>query len=250
MIVFGHEIVGGVYAARIGDSDCETLAVDDVFAQPVNAITSLAYVGVGIAIAVAIVARRLRSGRIESIVYAVCLAAIGVGSVAFHGPQPAGSRLMHDLPILVTAMFMVLHDLGLLVRRFPPLLPTLAVATAIVLGVSLASADAGVALTGVALIALIVVEVVIYRRRLRRSSERVQRAFYGAIVGVALFAGLSWVLGRTDSPVCEPDSILQAHGLWHLLSATLFGLWWLLAYSTTSDGEPVSDPRAEHVDHR
>jgi hypothetical protein len=30
---------------------------------------------------------------------------------------------------------------------------------------------------------------------------------------------------RTDGPACRPDSLLQGHGAWHLLSATSLALW-------------------------
>jgi len=37
-------------------------------------------------------------------------------------------------------------------------------------------------------------------------------------VGVALNA-----LGRTDAPLCDPDSPIQLHAVWHLITA--FVLW-------------------------
>ncbi len=47
----------------------------------------------------------------------------------------------------------------------------------------------------------------------------------GVVVGVLAAAGGAYALGRTGSPVCRPDSLLQAHGLWHVLAAAAFGLW-------------------------
>jgi hypothetical protein len=39
-------------------------------------------------------------------------------------------------------------------------------------------------------------------------------------------AGLAcWWLGRTASPWCGPDSLLQAHAAWHVLSAVALGAW-------------------------
>ena len=37
-------------------------------------------------------------------------------------------------------------------------------------------------------------------------------------IGAALNA-----LGRTDAPLCDPDSLVQLHGAWHVLTAAL--LW-------------------------
>ncbi len=57
------------------------------------------------------------------------------------------------------------------------------------------------------------------------------------IVGVALLAGVSWLLGRTDGPACDPDGLLQFHGVWHVVSALVFGLWWWLAMGSESGAE-------------
>ena len=93
---------------ELGETDCETLG-NGWLAQPVNALSSLAYSLIGIAIVLSV----LRSDRPrgDPIVYAGCLVAVGLGSVAFHGPQLSGSQLMHDLPILLTVLFMINHDL-------------------------------------------------------------------------------------------------------------------------------------------
>ncbi len=98
--------IGGVLR-ELGETDCEFLG-DGWLAQPVNALSSLAYVLIGMAIAVA----AARSTRVHngSLVYAGCLVAVGLGSVAFHGPQINGSQTMHDLPILLTVLFMLNHD--------------------------------------------------------------------------------------------------------------------------------------------
>lgn len=227
--------------ARIGDTDCEELG-DGFLAQPVNALTSFSYVLVGLVIAV--VAWRGPHDRARSWVYAACVAAVGLGSVAFHGPQPGGSRLMHDLPILLTAMFIVCHDLSLLFTRFRRVLPTFAVASLLALAIGAVSLDAVLALTGAALLTVAACEVLIYRRRLRPVSTPRQRRAYVAIIAVAVVAGLTWLLGRTDAPVCEPDSVLQLHGVWHAISALIFGLWWWLAFdqpvrSSDQDRQPA-----------
>jgi hypothetical protein len=84
-------------AGRLGASDCERLR-DGWLAQPVNAVTSLAYVVAGGVVG----ARAVRDGRVDraALAYAACLGLVGLGSVAFHGPQPRGARLMHDAPVV------------------------------------------------------------------------------------------------------------------------------------------------------
>ena len=78
-----------------GHSDCERI-VDGALAQPVLAVTSLAYVAAGIAVLCwAIRLKALLAGTAG-----VALVAVGAGSVVFHGPQPSWAGLAHDWPIL------------------------------------------------------------------------------------------------------------------------------------------------------
>jgi hypothetical protein len=216
----------GPILGRIGESDCEELG-GGFLVQPSNALTSLAYVAVGLV--VAIVASRRVSRPLESYVYAVGVAAVGLGSVAFHGPQPAGSRVMHDLPILVTAIFILCYDLRLLTPRVPSVLGVFAGGAVAATALTLVSVDAGAVATGIVLVAVGAAETVIHRRHLRSERGTDQRVLTWAIIGVALLAGASWLLGRTGSPVCDPDGMLQFHGVWHVVSALVFGLWWWLA---------------------
>jgi hypothetical protein len=82
---------------RIGCSDCERIR-DGWLAQPVNALTSLAFVGAaGVVLTHTWGPARDRRG--EVLTYSTMLALVGAGSVAFHGPQPPGARAMHDVPI-------------------------------------------------------------------------------------------------------------------------------------------------------
>lgn len=84
---------------RIGCSDCERIR-EGWLAQPVNALTSLAFVGAA-GVVLARTWRPARDRHGEILAYGALLALVGAGSVAFHGPQPPGARLMHDLPIPV-----------------------------------------------------------------------------------------------------------------------------------------------------
>jgi hypothetical protein len=86
-----------------GGSDCERLG-DAWLAQPTNAITSLAFVAMGGRLLVS--AARERQPFLGAAAFA--LVAVGAGSFAFHGPQPAWAGLAHDVPIaLVVGLFFV-----------------------------------------------------------------------------------------------------------------------------------------------
>lgn len=69
----------------LGGSDCEAVR-DAVLAQPVNSLSSLAYVAAG-----AYVLRRR-----GPVAPALALVAVGAGSVLYHGPMPPGAELVHD----------------------------------------------------------------------------------------------------------------------------------------------------------
>jgi predicted membrane channel-forming protein YqfA (hemolysin III family) len=94
-------------------ADCERV-VDAALAQPVLAITSLAYAVAGLAVLWwAVRVRAVLAGAAG-----VVLLAVGVGSFAFHGPQPPWAGPAHDWPIIALAVVYVV-GLALTVRRRP-----------------------------------------------------------------------------------------------------------------------------------
>lgn len=213
-------------AAQIGSSDCEELG-GGFLAQPVNAITSLFYVAVGLAVVV----DALRRGRptSDTWVFAALLAAVGLGSVAFHGPQPDGARVMHDLPITLTVLYIVAVDVALLRGGRPSRWRLFLPAALVAAGITAIDVDAGTALTGIGVVAVAILEVVIHRRNLRGLDDRARRRSAFLVVAVGVVAAVTWLLGRTDSPACDPASLVQLHAVWHLLSGIVFALWWVLA---------------------
>lgn len=86
-------------SAGFGHSDCERI-VGGALAQPVLAVTSLAYVAVGVAVLYWAV--RVRTPLAAAA--GLALAAVGVGSFAFHGPQPSWAGLAHDVPIIAVGV--------------------------------------------------------------------------------------------------------------------------------------------------
>ncbi|BBY16999.1 hypothetical protein [Mycolicibacterium litorale] len=86
-------------ASGLGHSDCERIA-DAVLAQPVLAVTSLAYVAAGVAVLWSAVRWRRPLGWTAGVV----LVAVGAGSFAFHGPQPSWAKPAHDLPIIAVGV--------------------------------------------------------------------------------------------------------------------------------------------------
>lgn len=216
-----------VGAARLGESDCETLR-DAWLAQPTNAITSLAFVIVAAGIVIAAV--RAPIDRLRSGIFAVCLASIGVGSFLYHGPQPRGAQELHDLPILLTVTSIAIWNLRLVTRMVRNDLVVLAVAAVVFGAITAVEVRLVPALTGITIGAAVALELVVANRGLRPIDGRRRWRAYAWMIGVAAVAVSTWLLGHTGSPVCAPDAIFQFHGLWHLASSTLLLLWWRLAF--------------------
>lgn len=148
----------------LGGSDCERIGTW-LLRQPVNAVSSLAYV-----VAAAAVARRAvdrgRARRRLLLGYAGSLAGVGIGSVAYHGPQPGWAGPVHDATIVLAVGLAVA-----VVATAPP-----------------------------------------------RPQRRLARAD-AVLAALVLAAAVTYVAGRTGSAACRPDSGLQPHAAWHVLSA-------------------------------
>jgi hypothetical protein len=76
----------------LGGSDCEALH-PGLLGQPANAVSSVAYVLAGLAV-------WRRGGPAGP---ALALGAVGVGSVLYHGPMPAGAEAAHDGALVALA---------------------------------------------------------------------------------------------------------------------------------------------------
>ena len=84
----------------MGGADCEVIG-SGWLAQPVNAWSSFAYV---------VAAGFVLTGRRDAVaVGGVCaVLLVGVGSVAYHGPQPGWAELVHDASIVVLLVVVLL----------------------------------------------------------------------------------------------------------------------------------------------
>lgn len=203
----------------LANTDCEAYH-GGVVAQPVNTITSLGFVVVGLGLVI----RGLRRRRADhaDLIYGTTLMAIGLGSAAFHGPQPRGAQMAHDIPIYAAIYYILLHnlhDLGYLKRVdrtfFLGLAPIALLGSTPVMG----------PVVGVVLaISAMASELLRFRSRPPNSDPR-ERDQEFAMASVMVVAGAAYFLGRTGSALCDPDSPLQLHGLWHLLSAAAFAMW-------------------------
>jgi hypothetical protein len=196
-------------------ADCETIGAG-FLGQPVNTLTTLAFVVAGVVLI------GLRPDRRW---VGIGLVATGVGSFLFHGPMPPGSEWAHD--VTLAWLIAIVAGIG---SRWEPLthLPALVV-LAVAFAVFPILADP-VAVVIAAVAALTI---------LRRDRSRPVLAPLLLLAAVAVYGRL----GATGGPLCDPGSVLQPHGVWHVGSA-LAGVWLAVAYSGAASTTPrqAGDP--------
>jgi hypothetical protein len=207
----------------LGASDCERLR-DGLVAQPVNTASALAYVLVGAWLA----GRALPPGtplRRERLAFGLAVAAAGVGSVDFHGPGSPAARWLHDAGLCAALSFVAVHDLAALGGARTRAVPA-AAATAGAGGALLALVPrVGGALTAGLGALLAGSEAALARGGLRAGWSPRSRTVYRAGLAALAAGAAAWTLGRTGGPLCDPDSPLQGHAAWHLLSAAALAAW-------------------------
>lgn len=202
--------------ANLGESDCETIG-SGLFAQPVNALSSLAFSAVGVVIMVWALSAKGHE-RIVRIVFGVLMLLTGIGSVLFHGPQGSLSQFGHDITFLVTILFLAVLNVSESYGWNRPLGWSVFVAGTLILGVSLLLSPAVTnVLMIVVVVMLVVADIAIHRR------GRVRTSWYVASLVLTAVAVAMFLLGRTGGPLCDPDALFQGHALWHVLGAFALG---------------------------
>ncbi len=205
-----------------GTGDCE--ARDDWFLeQDVNAWTSLAYAAAGAVVVWQVLRRRLpaAAGALGGL-----LLAEGIGSLLYHGAAGDVSQYLHDVPLIGALGFVAGWHTGRLIGSADR---GSLVGAAIGLVVSsvlfVVAREATNVTAGVAVAVIVVSSLVAWRQRRPGVWSPALLAFGGVAI-------VLWLLGRPDSPTCRPESWLQSHAAWHLLTAVVALAWVDRAYAT------------------
>lgn len=191
---------------------------DGLWGQPVNSVTSLAFIVVGAVILAAnrpygaIRVNAAERRRRQRLVYGALAVATGAGSFIFHGPAPSWAEPAHDLPLVAILAFVAADAVSDLTgRRLSAawwVLPSLLIVAAAELAGTGRSAIQGVA-------GVIAVAASLLRYRARPHARRTI-AMSLAILGTGALIG---TLSRSGVILCDPGSVLQGHGVWHVLAA-------------------------------
>ena len=208
-------------------SDCEAISTVGI-AQPVNSLTGAIFVIVAVLLIGGVMRHKMVSA---AIAIAIGVIANAVGTVAYHGYPSALSHWIHDLALVMLLGTVAGWHLGRIRdQRCRPAPATttgwgnrgawIATGVATVVGgIAIAiTHDATTPLAAAAIAAIGAGEFVARRRGLRAGFGW----GLGAVILVAL--GAYW-LGRSDSPLCDPESLVQFHGLWHVLIGVAGFVW-------------------------
>lgn len=180
-------------------ADCELIG-GGLLGQPVNSLTTMAFVVAGIVVA------RQPTLRWPG----AALVATGLGSFLFHGPMPGTAEWVHDMTL--SWLIVLIASIGQPWEGWTRL-PGL-VALGLLFALAPAAADpVAVGLTVIAVVLL-----------LMRDRSLATLGPLGLLAATAILGRL----GATGGPMCDPASLWQPHGLWHV-GAALAVTWYLLA---------------------
>ena len=214
-------MTGTMVVAVLAGSDCERIS-GGWWAQPANATSSVSYAVVGVWLLHRAVTSPARRALFTATGFG--LVAVGLGSVAYHGPQPPWASAAHDGSIVALLAVLVVRNVWLLARhRLGYVAAYGALCLAIVAGLGMAGQNRLLLVTlvvaGVAGASLI--HCPWFAGRPERAVTRRMWLSAAAVMAVAVVA---YAAGRTSSSLCAPDSLWQPHALWHIASSVGIGL--------------------------
>jgi hypothetical protein len=209
-----------LFAALVRAADCEAVH-EGVLQQPVNAVSSLALLAAGLWIVL-----RARRGEPEErgarSAFGVGMAVVGLGSVLLHGPDPGWALWFHDLSGLAVLLLVAALDLGMVIGWSLRSRLLAVVAGLVVLAVTLAIIPTSTVPIAFLLAPVAVLSELALLRSADRSSPRAgsSDATTGAVAVAAIaLGGGAYLLGRTGSTLCNPESVVQWHAVWHVMVA-------------------------------
>lgn len=209
-----------------GDGFCEAPRPGWI-RQPANTWSNLAFVLAGLAVAW-YAADRLRLGLTMgahpglATAYAVLVVLLGPGSMAMHATQSDLGGHLDLLSMFLVSGFALAYALMRFLHRGPALMAAVFV-VAVVLGMAVHLRGGSVPVLGhlgnAAFAAQLWMAVGLEVALIRRRSPRQDVWFGLASLATLTLAFVIWTTGQRDHAWCNPDTLLQQHGTWHVLCA-------------------------------
>ncbi len=215
--------------------------------QPANTWSNLGFVGVGL-----LLLWRIGSDRSSPAVrnnpmttathfasgYAAVALFLGPGSMFFHGSLTQWGGWIDTFSLILFGSFGLLYALTRIFRWPGTLFGLLYAVVNAALGIFTWFVDGtGTPIFTGLVVAWVLTELVI----LWRKPKGLQRdwPWLAAALGTFAVALVIWSLSQTDRPLCNPDSLLQGHAIWHLLSAVVAGCVFLYLRTETAPQRAV-----------
>jgi hypothetical protein len=223
----------------LGDCYCEAPR-GGLAEQPANAWSNLGFVVVGLAV-LADAARRRREdspARMEADrryarLYGAVAIFLGLGSFAFHGSLKAWGGYVDVQSMHAFVAFVIAYDLARIHdwrwRRFLAAFTGLLALFSVLIG--LIPPEHGKTMFAVVVGLTLVVETAVSYPGMRPWAPRPivprRMPWFWAGLGTFAVAFAVWNVSRSAGPWCDPDSLLQGHALWHLLTAASVACFYL-----------------------
>lgn len=231
---------------------CEAIG-PGIASQPANAWSNAGFTLIGLLVLTDAGTRRgssrMARDRRAAWLYGGVAIFLGIGSFAFHGSMRAWGGYVDVLSMHAFIAFVLAYDLdrvhrwswGRFVLWFGGLLAGFAALIAVV------PPEHGKTLFAAFVVVVLLVETAVSYPRLRPWApiHLVPRRMPWFWTGLGLFvvANVIWNLSRTAGPWCDPNSLLQGHAVWHLLTATSVGAFYLYFRGEGKPSDAESDYR-------
>lgn len=228
---------GNCYCENIDQRNPQNSAIlrnPGMFAQPVNTWTNVGFMVVGLFMLWWIGWERatgrqapysnlITAGTLYATLYGGFTVFLGPGSMFFHASMREWAGWFDVMSMNFFLAFVPAYNL---VRRFdwPKWVGIVIYAGLVVIEGTLDLVDPVDSLIFFAVLGVIAIA----SQLLVAFSSAIQTALSGKVwfwvgVGVFVTAFVIWFLSWTNGPLCDPGSLLQGHGIWHLLSAAAVG---------------------------
>lgn len=201
-----------------------------IIRQPMNTWSNLGYVVAGLIVGwwtvrrfrpgtAVLAGNRMHAFLLFPVLYATVAASIGPASMALHASTTTWGGQVDILSMLLWAAFVLAYGLTRALdwdeRRFLAVfLAVFAVAASIFLAQPISVS--GTVIFGVIIAGFAATEAWIVLRRAELTADR--RFLAGTAVSFAVAFAI-WIPSQTGGPLCAPDSWLQGHAVWHVLTA-------------------------------
>jgi len=203
-------------------------------AQPANAVSSLAFVVVGLFVFVSAVRLRGRGqaamrNRMNSEIaypalFALALVAVGLGSFAYHALLTFNTQFADVFGMYLIATFILIYNL----ERFRRVRPITLIAGYLGLNAVLAASLYFLPSLRRYLFAALIIGALLLERMYRRNHQ--VTASTGQLLTAIVLLALGFIIwiGDITRIVCSPHSWLQGHAIWHVLGAA--ASWYVYSY--------------------